>query len=106
MMKKTGLYIGVAVCGMLLSGCAQPAPATSQANDKECATLNKKITQTEKFYNEIAAMDQSHVEEYVAALPRTEISTSTNKSRILKDTKLHKAALENTFQTSGCTSGE
>lgn len=103
-MKKTGLYIGIAVCGMLLGGCAQPAPEAAKASDKECAALNKKITQTEKFYNEIAAMDQAHVEEYVAALPRTEISTSTNKNRILKDAKLHKAALENAFQTSGCTS--
>ncbi len=105
-MKKTGLYIGMAVCGMLFSGCAQPAPATTQANEKECATLSKKIMQTENFYKEIAGMDQSHVDEYVAALPRTEISTSTNKSRILKDAKQHKATLENEFQASGCKSGK
>ena len=103
-MKKTGFYFAIVVCTMILSGCAQPAPAAAKASEKECATLNKKITQTENFYKEIAGMDQAHVEEYVAAVPRTEISTSTNKSRILKDAKLHKAALENAFQTSGCTS--
>jgi len=103
-MRKRGFYVGLAVCGIMLGGCAQPAPGTSKASEKECATLSKKMMQTENFYNEISGMDQAHVEEYVAALPRTEISTSTNKARILKDAKLHKAALESEFKTSGCTS--
>jgi hypothetical protein len=92
----------VAVGIVMMQGCAQPAPASSALTEKECATLSKKIVQTENFINEIAPMDQSHVEEYVSAVPRTEITTSTNKPRVLKDARLRKAALAAEFENTGC----
>ncbi len=103
-MKKSVVSVSmVAAVGMLvMQGCAQPAPVNSVLNEKECSALNKKIVQTENFINEITSMDQSHVEEYVSAVPRTEITTSTNKVRVLKDARMRKAALEAEFKNSGC----
>jgi len=103
MIRKSLWIVGIVAVGIvLMQGCAQPAPATSALTEKECATLSKKIVQTENFINEIVPMDQSHVEEYVSAVPRTEITTSTNKVRVLKDARMRKADLETAFKNAGC----
>ena len=102
-MKKI-IAAAIAISGIvMLTGCAQPAPAKKHVvTEKECERLQKKMIQTDNFINEVSAMDEAHAEEALAAIPRTEITTSTNKPRALKDAKRRKAELQAEFADSGC----
>ena len=104
-MKKAIIAATAASGIMILTGCAQPAPAKVHVvTEKECDVLQKKLIQTDTFINELTAMDAAHVEEALAAVPRTEITTSTYKPRALKDAKKRKAELQAEFAKSGCES--
>ena len=85
---------------MMLSGCGQSMP--NPLNDKECATLEKKMIQTDTFIENVSAMDPSHVDEVMVAIPKTEITTETTKPKMLRDAKRRKAKLEAEFQSAGC----
>jgi hypothetical protein len=99
MNKMTMIVMGVA--GMVvLSGCGQSMP--NPLNDKECATLEKKMIQTDTFIENVSAMDPSHVDEVMVAIPKTEITTETTKPKMLRDAKRRKAKLEAEFQSAGC----
>ena len=84
----------------LLAGCGQSMP--NPLNDKECATLERKIIQTDQFIENVSAMDPAHVDEVMAAIPKTEITTETTKPKMLRDAKRRKAKLEMQLKTSGC----
>ena len=103
-MKKIMMF-SVTLGGLFFfSGCAQPAPAKQTLTAQECETLQKKMIQTDTFIKEVSAMDAAHVDEALAAIPRTEITTSTNKPRVLKDANKRKAELQAAFANAGCKS--
>ena len=99
MNKMTMIVMGVA--GMVvLSGCGQSIP--NPLDEKECSTIEKKMIQTDQFIEYVSAMDASHADEVMAAIPQTEITTETTKPKMLRDAKRRKAKLEAEFQSAGC----
>jgi len=103
-MHKPTLFILSTAAALTMGGCAQTAP--SPLDSEECATLQKKITQTDQFIKKISAMDPAHVDEIMMAIPKTEITTETTKPKMLRDAKRRKARLEQEFNTSGCKKTE
>ncbi len=102
-MKRVINVLGAGLTGLLmLNGCGQPAPASLGLTEEECGTLEKKIIQTDMFIDKIGAMDPAFVEEYLAAVPHTNITTSTEKPRVLKDARVYRAALESKASAAGC----
>jgi len=85
---------------MILGGCGQSIP--NPLDEEECTTLEKKMIQTDTFIENVSAMDPSHVDEVMAAIPKTEITTATTKPKMLRDAKRRKVKLEAEFQSAGC----
>jgi len=100
-MKKCLSMAGI-VGILFLAGCGQSMP--NPLNDKECATLEKKIVQTDQFIENVSAMDPAHVDEIMVAIPKTEITTETTKLKMLRDAKRRKVKLETLQKSSGCES--
>ncbi len=103
-MKKTTLLTATTAVAILMGGCAQTAPAPLDA--EECATLEKKMKQTDQFIKNVSAMDPAHTDEVMMAISETEITTETTKPKMLRDAKRRKARLEQEFNTSGCHKSE
>ncbi len=103
-MKKITLLTATTLTTIIMGGCAQTAPAPLDA--EECATLEKKMMQTDQFIKKVSAMDPAHTDEVMMAIPKTEITTETSKSKMLRDAKRRKARLEQEFNTSGCKKSE
>jgi len=99
-MKKMMLLATGMVGIFVLSGCGQSVP--SPLDDRECATLEKKIIQTDTFIKNVSEMDPAHVDEVMVAIPKTQITTETTKPKMLRDAKRRKAKLEAEFQSAGC----
>jgi len=100
-MKKAVIAGAAGLVGIFaLNGCGQSVP--NPLNDKECATLEKKIIQTDQFIENVSAMDPAHTDEVMVAISKTEITTETTKPRMLRDAKKRKAKLEAEFQNAGC----
>ena len=103
-MKKRTLLTATAAATIIMGGCAQTAP--SPLDSEECATLEKKMMQTDQFIKNVSAMDPAHTDEVMMAIPKTEITTETSKPKMLRDAKRRKARLEQEFNTSGCKKAE
>ena len=102
-MKSVISIMGMGLVGLfMLNGCGQPAPASWGLTEEECGTLEKKIIQTDMFIDKIGSMDPAFVEEYIAAVPHTNITTSTEKPRVLKDARAYRAALASKARAAGC----
>ncbi|MCF6205982.1 MAG: hypothetical protein L3J47_03690 [Sulfurovum sp.] len=99
-MKKM-MAVAAGIAGIfMISGCGQSIP--NPLDEKECATLEKKMIQTDTFIENVSAMDPAHVEEMLAAVPQAEITKAMTKQNALKDAKRRKARLEAQFQSAGC----
>ncbi|QOR62388.1 hypothetical protein ACM66Z_02625 [Sulfurovum sp. ST-21] len=106
-MKKMMIMATVGVAGMFtLSGCGQSVPERFLATEDECTTLEKKLIQTNQFIEKVSSMNPAHVDEMMLAVPKTEITTATSKSKILKDAYKRKARLETDIQSAGCAKAE
>ncbi len=103
-MQKISLFTLTAATAVIMGGCAQTAP--SPLDSEECATLQKKIVQTDQFIKKVSAMDPAHADEMMMAIPKTEITTETTKPKMLRDAKRRKARLEQEFNMSGCKKEE
>ncbi len=103
-MYKIPLFALTTATAIIMGGCAQTAP--SPLDSEECATLQKKMVQTDQFIKNVSAMDPAHVDEMMMSVPKTEITTETSKPKMLRDAKRRKARLEQKFNTSGCKKEE
>jgi hypothetical protein len=72
------------------------------ATADECATINKKLIQVDEFLVKVEKTSAFHLDEAAAAIPKTQITTSTNKKTMLKDGNRRKAELLEEQQRKGC----
>jgi len=85
---------------LFLAGCVQSDPAP--LNEKECVDLHNKMKRTDSFIRTVSQSDPAHVEEMLAAVPRSEITTAMTKPKMLKDARKRMEKLQSEWKASGC----
>jgi hypothetical protein len=101
-MNKRVTVFAICISPLFFSACGQISAPTIHYTEKDCAAMYRDLRNTMEFIGEIERMDPVHVEEYMLAVPQPMITTSNNKSRVLKDARTHKVAVEAELQTAGC----
>lgn len=103
-MKKILLKsIGVLAVATFIVGCGQSVsvPSVFDSPDK-CDSINKDLILLDEFTKKVENMSAFHLEEAAAAWEDTKVTTSTNKTRMLKDAEKRKLDLEAEHQKYGC----
>jgi hypothetical protein len=106
-MKRTlSLTLSAVTIATLMTACSGQMPSFGSSNTtataEECATINKKLIEVDNFLVIVNKTSAFHLEEAATAIPKTEITTSNNKSTMLRDGNRKKAALLEEQQRVGC----
>ncbi|MEA3418598.1 MAG: hypothetical protein U9Q90_04285 [Campylobacterota bacterium] len=106
-MKKTLLLSAFSLSALvILSGCSsstgQIIDVNSYKGKNRCTDLNKDLIKVDQYIEVVSQTDAFHLEEAAQAIEKPNISTSTNKPRMLKDANSLRDSLMMKKKKLGC----